>query len=116
MSNICLNVKDNCKNVMESYGEICVGCNCCGRINNSKEAVAKANLIINIRHLKEVAEELFEEDFDTMAQTINILSSIKSYSKNIDKNLNLLSAESNKPFNSFSEFLKWDKADEEEQK
>ena len=51
---------------MESYGEICVGCNCCGRIINSKEAIAKANLIVNIRHLKEVAEELCEENFDTM--------------------------------------------------
>ena len=103
MSNICYSVKDNCKNLMDSYGEICVGCNCCGRINNSKEAVAKANLIVNIRHLKEVAEKLFEEDFDTMMQTLNILSNIKYYSKNIEKSLILLNAE--KTMSSFSEIF-----------
>lgn len=112
MSNICLNVKDNCKNLMESYGEICVGCNCCGRINNSKEAVAKANIIVNIRRLKEVAGELCEEDFDTMVQTLNILSSIKSCSKNIEKNLKVLNTE--KTMSSFSEFLKLNEADGKE--
>ena len=30
-------VADNCKNLMESYGEICVKCNKCGRFDNSAE-------------------------------------------------------------------------------
>jgi len=33
---ICLSVKDNCKNIEESYGEICVRCNKCGRFNKNK--------------------------------------------------------------------------------
>jgi hypothetical protein len=28
---ICLSVLDNCKNLEDSYGEICVRCNKCGR-------------------------------------------------------------------------------------
>jgi hypothetical protein len=30
-SHICLSVEKNCYATMWSYGEICVGCNCCGR-------------------------------------------------------------------------------------
>ena len=29
-------VIDDCKNKKESYGEICVRCNLCGRFNNAK--------------------------------------------------------------------------------
>ncbi|MBU3111965.1 hypothetical protein [Clostridium lacusfryxellense] len=32
---------DNCKNVMESYGEICVHCNQCGRFD--KKEIKKEN-------------------------------------------------------------------------
>lgn len=30
-------VTDNCKNLMESYGEICVKCNKCGRFDEADE-------------------------------------------------------------------------------
>jgi hypothetical protein len=29
--NICTSALDNCYATTDSYGEICVGCNCCGR-------------------------------------------------------------------------------------
>jgi len=28
---------DDCQNTMESYGEICVGCNKCGRFDDEEE-------------------------------------------------------------------------------
>lgn len=31
---ICIGVIDECQNVEESYGEICVQCNKCGRFND----------------------------------------------------------------------------------
>lgn len=39
-----------------SYGEICVGCNCCGRIDPNKKAVKKAR----IRFLKSIIKETRE--------------------------------------------------------
>ena len=33
MMHTCFSVAKDCKNLYDSYGEICVGCNCCGRID-----------------------------------------------------------------------------------
>ena len=33
MMHICFSVADNCQNLYDSYGMICVHCNCCGRID-----------------------------------------------------------------------------------
>jgi hypothetical protein len=33
---ICYGVTDDCKNLEESYGEICVQCNKCGRFDEDK--------------------------------------------------------------------------------
>ena len=33
MSHICFSVKKDCQNLYDSYGMICVHCNCCGRID-----------------------------------------------------------------------------------
>jgi len=35
--NICIAAKDNCQNLEESYGEICVRCNKCGRFCEEQE-------------------------------------------------------------------------------
>lgn len=34
---ICIGCIDNCQNLMESYGEICVQCNKCGRFDEDAE-------------------------------------------------------------------------------
>ena len=34
---ICIGCIDNCQNMMESYGEICVQCNKCGRFDEDAE-------------------------------------------------------------------------------
>lgn len=38
-------VAGNCENLMDSFGEICVGCNCCGRINPETKYQAQVNVL-----------------------------------------------------------------------
>jgi len=41
---VSIGVKENCYATGWSYGEICVGCNCCGRIDKDKNKIRKAKL------------------------------------------------------------------------
>lgn len=47
---ICFGVKQGCFNPEESYGEICVCCNACGRLN--KETMLPDRLATFKRHLE----------------------------------------------------------------
>ena len=49
---ISLAVADDCINLMESYGEICVKCNACGRFDKSTQKQAELDLYK--RRLKEM--------------------------------------------------------------
>ncbi|NMA73450.1 MAG: hypothetical protein GX963_04680 [Bacteroidales bacterium] len=49
-SHICFNIQEDCLNCEESYGEICVGCNACGRLN--KETMLPDRLATFKRHLE----------------------------------------------------------------
>lgn len=39
----CFSVREDCKNLMESYGEICVQCNKCGRFGEEVEEEQEQN-------------------------------------------------------------------------
>lgn len=49
---LCEGVTKKCYATAWSYGMICVGCNCCGRINKDKKAVYKARLRFHKEQLK----------------------------------------------------------------
>ena len=57
---ICSSASKNCENLIDSYGEICVGCNCCGRID--KNTVGDAIIATNSRHILDFAERLNNAD------------------------------------------------------
>jgi len=42
---MCIAVVNECKNLIESYGEICVMCNKCGRFNKTVGSVREGNLL-----------------------------------------------------------------------
>ena len=71
---ICKSVMDNCKNPYDSYGEICVGCNCCGRFRENNMWEARYELAT--RRLSELIEHLTSEHFQTNLQQTNICTSI----------------------------------------
>jgi hypothetical protein len=97
---MCLSVMDNCIN-RASYGEICVQCNACGRFGGSKEYMAKLKLYMLMQELKEHAENILEEDFDTVLQQKNIVLRIQSISKECSEMLTELEIIKEVPEGSF---------------
>lgn len=81
MSHICFSVMDKCYNPFDSYGEICVWCNCCGRID--KSTMYKCRIETDKRHLAETAQKLTDEEYQTELQQKNILSNIEYHVKRI---------------------------------
>ena len=57
-----------------SYGEICVGCNACGRIN--KETMWQSRYEMYVRELKEETEKFESKTFQSNLQQMNIASNI----------------------------------------
>lgn len=53
---ICKSVLENCQNPYDSYGQICVGCNCCGRVDES--TMWKSRYDLAIRRLVEEIEKI----------------------------------------------------------
>lgn len=41
MIHLCFPALENCYALTLSYGEICVGCNCCGRIDKANRGLAR---------------------------------------------------------------------------
>lgn len=68
-------VSKNCWNLLDSYGLICTGCNCCGRSN--KETMHADRRRIAIRHLHETVCKLNHPDFQSNLQQRNIIEDIK---------------------------------------
>lgn len=61
---VCYSVTNNCVNLFDSYGEICVGCNACGRFNESTKH--KCYLDVLKRQLAEA--ESFDDWVDGMEE------------------------------------------------
>ncbi|MDD4775888.1 MAG: hypothetical protein PHG75_05215 [Syntrophomonas sp.] len=61
---ICFSVRENCENLLDSYGEICVRCNACGRFDESTKH--QCHLDVLKRQLAE--EESFRDWSDGMEE------------------------------------------------
>ena len=80
---ISYSVADNCQNLYDSYGEICVLCNCCGRFDPKTKL--KCQLDLNKRMLEETREfDNWADDPELRAlQRRNIASDIESFGRKI---------------------------------
>jgi len=67
---ICQGIIDKCQNIYESYGEICVHCNACGRID--PKTMYHARAMLYSRQLAQTAEKLLDENYQTDLQQHNI--------------------------------------------
>ena len=81
MYHVDFGVMDGCINLQESYGEICVRCNACGRFN--KETQKEAQLKLYERQLQDQYNfEGWDDDFKEIQQK-NINFNIESLKKKI---------------------------------
>lgn len=78
---ISRSVMKNCQNPYDSYGEICVGCNCCGRFG--EDTMWQARYDLAVRELSDLVEKLTSEHFQSNLQQANICSSISSWSEDL---------------------------------
>ena len=78
---ICKSIMDNCQNFYDSYGEICVGCNYCGRMG--EDTMWQARYELAIRRLGELFDHLTSDRFQTNLQQENICSSISYWSEEL---------------------------------
>jgi len=88
MANVLdVGIMKNCYATLWSYGEICVGCNCCGRINKDKRKIIKAKLNYCREELHRLCH--FNSWGDTKdivkLQEKNIKTDKKSYRQEIKK-------------------------------
>lgn len=67
----CAVLKDCINN--DSYGEICVWCNACGRID--KSTMWQARYDMYVRHLKELVSK-YDDYFNSNLQQINIAADV----------------------------------------
>ncbi len=81
--NVCKSIMKNCQNPYDSYGEICVGCNCCGRFG--EDTMWQARYDLAVRELSDLVEKLTSEHFQSNLQQANICSSISSWSKDLEE-------------------------------
>lgn len=76
-------VTDECENLYDSYGEICVQCNCCGRFD--KSTMSECRIKTYKRQLKEEVECIDDPRFPNQNQKKNILLNIIYVVKKIAK-------------------------------
>ena len=77
---MCMIITEDCIN-SASCGAICVQCNSCGRFGGSSKVIQKSKLYMLTSELKEYMEHINNEEYDTLLQQKNIVSSINSISK-----------------------------------
>ena len=78
---ICKSVMDNCQNPYDSFGTMCVGCNCCGRIDPN--TMWECKYALATRRLQDLIEDLPGEDFQSNLQQANICSSISYWAEQL---------------------------------
>ena len=74
---IAFSVTDDCRNFMDSWGEICVGCNCCGRFG--KATMYRARIKVYRRILREELEKVGNPEYPSDLQQRNFQTNIRSY-------------------------------------
>lgn len=80
---IDFNVEKDCQNLYDSYGQICVHCNCCGRFN--KETMNDCRIKFYKRMLQEHVEKIDNPDYAMEIQKKNILKDIIYFAEEIGK-------------------------------
>ena len=83
MVHISYSVAKNCQNLYDSYGMICVHCNCCGRID--PETMLQCQLETTKRWLKEKQEfDGWSDDPEVSAiQRKNVATDVGFFKRNI---------------------------------
>ena len=78
-------VADSCKNHEDSYGEICVGCNACGRIDKSR--MYQDYLTVLLRHRQEsLSFTMWSTDPALRSiQEANVIENVKYYDELIEQ-------------------------------
>jgi hypothetical protein len=78
-------VKANCYNPMDSYGEICTWCNCCGRVD--KNTMYQCRIAIDKQHLQDEVALLFDAEYQNSQSVIlkNCEYHIKRIKRSIKK-------------------------------
>lgn len=79
----------------DSYGEICVKCNCCGRFGVENMWIRRYNMYW--RNLAELIEKHSNDGYFTDLQQTNIASDIVTYGKHILECVKHLDFDNNKP-------------------
>jgi hypothetical protein len=79
----------------DSYGEICVKCNCCGRFGEENMWIRRYNMYW--RQLTEEIEKHYDEFFMSNLQQKNIASNVKWYAEKILECVEHLDFDNNKP-------------------
>jgi hypothetical protein len=74
-------VDKHCWNLYDSYGEICVKCNCCGGFD--KDSMYTSRLRTVRRWLKEWQPKLTDPGFQTAIQQKNIRTGIRRFQRQI---------------------------------
>jgi hypothetical protein len=74
-------VARNCWNLQDSYGEICVKCNCCGGFD--KDSMYTSRLRVVRRWLKEDKAKLADPFYQTALQQKNIRIDIRRFQRQI---------------------------------
>lgn len=77
---VCKNIMKDCIN-HDSYGEICVGCNACGRFD--KETMWKSRYDMYVMHLKELVQKYGDDFYNSNLQQENISSDVIYYGNKI---------------------------------
>ncbi len=77
-------VDRHCKNLLDSYGMICVQCNCCGRFD--PKTMYADRLKVARRQLKEDQVKLTKRGFQTTLQQRNIRIDIRHFKRQIAYN------------------------------
>lgn len=87
-------VDKNCINT-DSYGEICVKCNCCGRFGEENMWIRRYNMFW--RQLTEEIEKHYDEFFMSNLKQKNIASNVKWYAEKILECVEHLDFDNTKP-------------------
>ena len=74
-------VDKHCWNLYDSYGEICVKCNCCGGFD--KKTMYASRLRTVKRWLKEFQPKRTDPDFQTVLQQKNIRTDMRRFQRQI---------------------------------
>ena len=90
---ICYGTQNDCYNTIDSYGEICVGCNCCGLID--KSTMYQCRIATDTRHLGEEREKVDSLEYPLEIQQENIRKNIEWFLKRIKESEERIKEDSN---------------------